>query len=124
MAITGLNELANLSTVIGQGLGLTNGSLVNEIDQSAKKTIRKGARLLRNNSPERTGDYRKGWTTRKVGNRWVLFNRTDYQLTHLLENGHAGKDGNPPINAIPHIRPVEEIVIDEYISEIERILRG
>ncbi len=49
-------------------------------------------RNLRSNSPKLTGDYRKGWLmdTRK-GNGHVevhVYNRTDWQLAHLLEDGH------------------------------------
>lgn len=60
--------------------------------------------------------YYKGWTikngykTRKKQNKYtkVLWNKTNYQLTHLLEFGHAKSDGTGFVKAQPHIRKVEE----------------
>ena len=92
-----------------------------EVQQSAKKGIdgvsKESAQKLRNTSPVKTGSYAKGWSTKKQGDMdVVVYNRTDYQLTHLLENGHVirnkkGTYGRAP--AHKHIKPVEEWAIDE-----------
>ncbi|MEC2471821.1 HK97 gp10 family phage protein, partial [Bacillus thuringiensis] len=43
---------------------------------------------LKQNSPKKTGAYRKGWRKKKVDKAVVIHN-TKGQLTHLLENGHT-----------------------------------
>ena len=44
-------------------------------------------------SPKRTfgkqhGRYARGWSWRKINDEYVVYNATDWQLTHLLEDGH------------------------------------
>jgi type II secretory pathway predicted ATPase ExeA len=51
----------------------------------------------------------------------VVHNKTDYQLTHLLEHGHVKRNGER-FNGEVHIRPNEEKAIREYLRRIERAL--
>ena len=97
-----------------------------EIEQSAKTNIQLVAResvvKLKNTSPVKSGSYAKGWGVKKQGDMdVVVHNRTDYQLTHLLENGHVirnkkGTYGRAP--GIKHIKPVEEWAVDELPRRI------
>jgi len=97
-----------------------------EVEQSAKTNIQQVAResvnKLKNTSPVKTGSYAKGWGTKKQGNMdVVVHNRTDYQLTHLLENGHVirNKKGTyGRTHPIKHIAPVEEWAVDELPRRI------
>ena len=88
------------------------------IDRTAKESVQK----LRNTSPKKTGSYAKGWGTKKQGDMdVVVHNRTDYQLTHLLENGHVirNKKGTyGRTHGIKHIAPVEEWAADELPRRI------
>ncbi|MDR5022546.1 HK97 gp10 family phage protein [Bacillus thuringiensis] len=77
---------------------------------------------LKQNSPKKTGAYRKGWRKKKVDKAVVIHN-TKGQLTHLLENGHA-KAGGGRVPEKVHIRPVEEYVIDELPKRIERAIES
>jgi len=97
-----------------------------EVEQSAKTNIQQVAResvnKLKNTSPVKTGSYAKGWGTKKQGDMdVVVHNRTDYQLTHLLENGHVirNKKGTyGRTHPIKHIAPVEEWAVDELPRRI------
>ncbi|UYO18748.1 HK97 gp10 family phage protein [Bacillus sp. 41-22] len=77
---------------------------------------------LKQNSPKKTGGYRKGWRKKKDGKSIVIHN-TKGQLTHLLENGHA-KAGGGRVPEKVHIRPVEEYVINELPRRIERAIES
>ena len=73
---------------------------------------------LRSTSPKLTGDYRRGWKKTKAFEnaasvRYTVHNATDYQLTHLLEKGHA-KRGGGRVQAQPHIEPAEQTAIKEF----------
>lgn len=98
----------------------------------AEATVAKeAASKLKNTSPKKTGKYARGWTVKKDKGTagietYIVHNKTNYQLTHLLERGHVirNKKGtygrtSPQI----HIAPVEEWAVDEVVKEIERELK-
>ena len=62
-------------------------------------------RQLKATSPKRTGKYAKSWTKKKRGRKIIVHNK-EYQLTQLLEKGHA-KRGGGRVAARVHIAPVE-----------------
>lgn len=65
-----------------------------------------------------SGKYRKGWRVKKVGKKFVVHNATRYQVTHLLENGHATRRGGRT-RAFPHISPVDDWVSKELPKRIQ-----
>lgn len=93
-------------------------SVKSNIDRTSKESVQK----LKNTSPRLTGDYAKGWGTKRVNDKDVIVhNRTEYQLTHLLENGHVirnkyGTYGRT--NGDGHISDVEKWAIDELPRRI------
>ena len=97
-----------------------------DVENSAKKNIQQVAKesrqKLRNTSPVKTGSYARGWVVKREGDMDVIVhNKTDYQLTHLLENGHVirNKKGTyGRTHPIKHIAPVEEWAVDELPRRI------
>lgn len=92
------------------------------INATAKESVQK----LRNSSPKKSGSYAKGWRVKlnRDGSA-IVHNATDYQLTHLLENGHVirNKKGTyGRTNGIKHIEPVEQWANDELVQRIEKDL--
>lgn len=87
-------------------------------DSVSKKT----AKNLKQTSPKKTGDYRKGWRVSDVNGKKIVHNKTDYRLTHLLEHGHA-KVGGGRVPAQVHIRPAEEEAIKEYVEATENLIK-
>ena len=89
-----------------------------------EQAARESEQILRAHSPKRYGDYQKGWALKPYTDGrfkgFIVYNRTNYQLTHLLEKGHAKKNGGR-VRAIPHIRPVEEAEIRKVLEKLERM---
>lgn len=94
------------------------GVMETAIKETATETVMK----LRSTSPVKTGSYAKGWKVgKRRGSDYIVHNATDYQLTHLLENGHIirNKKGTyGRTNGIKHIKPVEEWAADELPRRI------
>ena len=101
------------------------------VNNSFDVVAKKGVTQLKENSPKKTGDYAKGWDIVREKNRngindVTIRNKTDYQLTHLLENGHVivnAKGTFGRTSPIKHIAPVEEFCETELPAEIERELQ-
>jgi len=98
-------------------------------DDVMKDTAKEAAKMLRNTSPvqrggKRSGRYARGWRVKEDYGAYIVYNATDWQLTHLLENGHDvvnryGATG-ARAGAIKHIEPVEEWAISEVPVRISR----
>lgn len=97
----------------------------NTVKEASKEVAEMAAGELRATSPRRPGKgkhYATGWAVKqsKKGLGKVVYNKDKYQLTHLLEYGHAKRGGNGRVKAIPHIKSVEE----KYCKEYVKVIRG
>lgn len=93
--------------------------------KKAGNTVKKEATA---NAPKKSGKYKKSFTVTKqkeaaASLMVVVHSKNRYQLTHLLEKGHA-KRGGGRVEGIPHIGPAEEKGIRQLTGEIERGLSG
>ena len=100
------------------------------IDDNSDKWFREAAEesvaMLRAKSPKRPGGgrYAAGWTFEpKTGGLkgYIVHNATDYQLTHLLENGHALWNGTKRVKAQKHIAPVEKAEIAKILAKMSHV---
>lgn len=114
----------NIANEIAKALTEYTQEVTNGIEQEKKDKGKKAVQLLRNNSPVgETGDYAKGWTEKTIDNKEVIYNKNKPQITHLLEFGHAKRNGGR-VAAIPHIRPVEEQISNEFLEGVKKVIKG
>ena len=99
-------------------------------DTAMKKAVRKTATAVKNeisaNAPKKSGRYKKSWTARKTKENshtleMTVHSKDRYQIAHLLEHGHAKRNGGR-VAAIPHIAPAEEHGEEMLESLIEEAL--
>lgn len=103
---------------IGEATEETANQIGKEAKDELKDVSRSKFKLHGRDTP-----YYSGWAVKKARKNKSYYsvkvwNKTNYQLTHLLEFGHATRNGGRT-NPIPHIRPVEE----KYKKEFEKRLK-
>ena len=117
LADTVMRELENYAETTTDGVK----AAVKKAANTVKKEISATA-------PVRTGKYAKSWATKTTGENShaieiTVHSRNRYQLAHLLEHGHAKRNGGR-VAARPHIAAAEQSGIEELEREIERSIRN
>lgn len=112
--------------------------ILNEYSTDVQDGIDKAAQTLANQAASNlkassgtyeihTGKYNKGWRVKTEKGRGsidcIVHNATNWQLTHLLENGHTTRNGGRT-KAFEHIRPVEQKCVKEYTKDVENIIKN
>lgn len=113
-----MTRIRGISNEITRALQQYSSEVEKSLEKSKEKVAKEAVKTLKSTSPSETGSYKKGWRVKQVGTAKVIHNATDYQLTHLLEHGHAKKNGGR-VAPIVHIKPVEEKAIEDF----ERAIR-
>jgi len=121
-------SIDQLAAEIAKGLAEYSQDVVEKVNISSEKVGKSAVKRLKETSPKRYGKYAKSWTMKtepEVGQphkRIVHVKAPHYRLTHLLEHGHA-KVGGGRVEGIPHVRPAEEMVIKEFMAEVEEAIK-
>ena len=102
------------------------------VEKGVSETAKDAVKELQNAHPSGSGrygswdkKYNKGWkvmqtkTDKRYHKKATIHNATDYQLTHLLEKGHALRNGGRT-RAFPHIAPVAEKCENELVKNIKK----
>ena len=126
--MAGSIDIDDLADEIMAGLMEYEGLATDTVKKAVKKAGNKVKKEIQNNAPKDTGKYKNSFkvTKRKETANSLevtVHSKDKYQLTHLLEKGHA-KRGGGRVPAQPHIAPAEQEGIRLLTEEIERGLRG
>ena len=122
-----------LAKEIEQALADYAGVTEEACEKGVSETANDAVKALRSAHPAGSGQYgswdkyNRGWkvmqtkTDKRYHRKATIHNATDYQLTHLLEKGHAKINGGRT-RAFPHIAPVAEKCEDELIQNIRKYI--
>lgn len=112
----------NLAEEVSKILDEYVDEIADGVDVATKKTAQLGARALNASSGKtfKGKKYRKSWTSKttktRLSSTGVIYSKMP-GLPHLLEYGHANRDGGrTPGRA--HISPVEQELISAFESEV------
>lgn len=119
-----INQLAKVLSEELQDYGyIAETTVTKAIERVSDETVR----VLQDTSPYRTGEYARNWMDeeryrpRAHNYARVVYNADTYRLTHLLENGHASRNGGR-VAPKPHIRTAERLAVTKVYDEIKREL--
>jgi hypothetical protein len=97
-----------------------------------KKSIRQAgkdiASEIKQTAPRETGKYASSWRSSVVSEgaesiQVTVYSPNRYQIAHLLEHGHAKRNGGR-VRAIPHIEPAEEKIMGQMESDLKRSIES
>lgn len=117
-----------LAEAIGKELGDYFDDITEDVKNAVEVTTRECEEEIKQRSPKRTSAYRRSWTATEMFNRrgsirFTVHNKKHYRLTHLLEDGHAKKNGGR-VEGTPHIAPAEQNAEKNLIKRIEVAIKN
>ena len=120
-------KAADLRKVVDGILSDYSDEVVEAADIAVKKTADEAvSRLKKTNAGFKDKKYSKGWTKKiekkRLYSEAIVYNQTQGHLTHLLEFGHALRNGGRA-DSFPHIAPVNDDVPDIFEDEFSSALR-
>lgn len=120
-------KVGDLADTVAKELSEYKQDVTDDLKKEIKQVAKACKQEIQQNSPALTGSYRKGWRDRveyesRDDVRVIVHNKTDYQLTHLLENGHAKVNGGR-VNAQPHIAPACENAEKKLINKVKVLVK-
>lgn len=122
-------DIGNLNKEVNKMLETYCSDVAEVVDETLPKVGKDTVKQLKRTSPKRPsgGDYAKGWAQKvekeRLGSKLTVYNKTRYQLTHLLEKGHA-KVGGGFVSGIPHIKPAQDKAEKEAMNLIEEGIKS
>ena len=99
-----------------------------EIKKIAEEVAKDTKDEIQANAPQKSGKYAKSWAVKKeketaTSVHLTVHSRNKYQLTHLLEFGHAKRNGGR-VAARPHIESAEQQAIKQMEERIREVLEN
>ena len=120
-----------LSAEINKILTEYGNEVQENVDDAARRVTKAGAKAVKASAKDlfRIGkgekNYAKGWTSKfetgRLSAQGIIYNKDLPGLPHLLEHGHANRNGGrTPGRA--HIAPVEQKIIEDFEKAVKKAI--
>lgn len=123
-------SIDNLADTIGKELTLYNNRVVDGIKKEAKRSMNQLVKDTKSTAPvgKRKKHYRDSISSKKIfeNDRSIAYlwyvKGSDYRLSHLLENGHALRNGGRTAGT-HFIRNASDPILEQYIKAVEEVIK-
>lgn len=125
-------NIDKLASEISKDLQTYSKKIQDGVNQAAKFAAKDAESMVKETANVRTGKYAKAIATKKGMTRfgeksYVVYTKPPhYRLPHLLEYGHALRNGGREVGhtkAYPHWKPAEEQAIRQFERMVEGVIR-
>lgn len=121
-------KIDGMADAIVKELSAWSKEVVGALKEEVRAVGENTAKELRQTSPKRRGAYARDWASKVTYDDWqdirvTVYNKRHYQLTHLLENGHAKVNGGR-VNGFPHISVAEENAARDLEKKVKVRMSG
>ena len=115
-----------LADAVMEGLEEYNKLATDKVKATVKKAGTTVRKEISSTAPRKSGRYAASWRSRTTAEsstsmQVTVYSPSRYMLAHLLEHGHALRNGGRA-RAFPHIAPAEEAGEKQLTQDIERAL--
>lgn len=119
-------DSSGLRDLVNQYLTEYGTEVATVLEEAGKATAKDAVKKLKQGGSYNGGEkFNKGWTakteTNRIGSSTTVYNSTQPGLAHLLEFGHAKRNGGRT-KAFNFIAPVADQVEDVFAKEFEKAL--
>ena len=120
-----------LSEAINNELTIYSKAIIDGIKKEAKKSMSELVKTTKATAPvgKRKKHYKDNIkskkteeTDRKVNYTWYV-DGPDYRLSHLLENGHATKNGGR-VAGTHFIKNASDPILERYVKAVEEVIKN
>lgn len=98
------------------------------VDEAAQRVTKAGVKAVKGNASGSfggTGKYAKGWKSKfetgRLNSQGIIYNGDLPGLPHLLEHGHANRNGGRTPGRV-HIAPVEQKIIEDFEKAVKKAI--